>query len=90
MATLIFSQIGTAYIDDFKIKLPNQSIRTPAVVYDGGAAINSLFNLFWLTKDFYDQAANQFWPSATLWAPSVMYFQVSTPRRKLLCLKLTL
>ena len=76
MATLIFSQIGTDFIDEFKNDLPNDSIQTPAIVSSGGAAFNSLFNLFWLSYDHYQQAANTFWPTMTLWAPSIMYFQV--------------
>lgn len=77
ISMLLFSQIGTQYITEFKTKLPNQAIQTPSVVYDGGAAIGALFNLFWLTGDWYRQAANAFWPSATLWVPSVIYYQVS-------------
>ena len=77
MATLIFSQIGTDFVNDFKSKLPNNSIDAPVKVHDGLAAVNSLFDLFWLTDKFYAQAANSFWPTGTLWAPSVMYFQVS-------------
>lgn len=77
MATLIFTQIGTGYIDDFKFKLPNETIKTPEKAYDAVAASNSLFNLFWITDDFYTQAANTFWPNATLWVSSIIYFQVS-------------
>lgn len=77
MATLIFTQIGTGYIDDFKSRLPNETIKTPAKAYDAVAALNSLFNLFWITDDFYTQAANRFWPSASLWVSSIVYFQVS-------------
>lgn len=78
ISMLIFSQIGTLYVDEFKTKLPNRSIATPSVVYDGGAAIGALFNLFWLTGDWFTQAANDSWPSATLWVPSVIYYQSFT------------
>ncbi|KAK4494960.1 hypothetical protein PRZ48_014316 [Zasmidium cellare] len=78
MATLIFTQIGTGFIDDFKGKLPNQTVKTPAVAHNAVAAFNSLFDLFWITTDFYTQAANTFWPNATLWVPSIMYFQSFT------------
>lgn len=77
ISMMIFSQIGTQYINEFKTKLPNESISTPSVVQDGGAAIGALFTIFWLTGDWYTQAANTFWPSATLWVPSVIYYQVS-------------
>lgn len=77
MATLIFTQIGTGYIDNFKAELPNQTVKTPVKAHDAVAALNSLFDLFWITADFYTQAANRSFPSATLWVPSVIYFQVS-------------
>lgn len=76
MSILIFSQIGTQYIDEFKNSLPNRSITAPTIVYDAGAAIGSLFNFFWITRDFYLQAVNTFWPTATLWVSSIIYFQV--------------
>ncbi|PPJ50464.1 hypothetical protein CBER1_06749 [Cercospora berteroae] len=79
MATLIFSRIGVGYINEFKQKLPNKSIMTPTTVYDGGAAFNSLFNLFWLTYDHYKQAANKFWPTATLWSYTVYFLMVILP-----------
>lgn len=77
MATLILTQIGTGYIDNFKTQLPNHTVKTPAKAHDAVAAFNSLFDLFWITTDFYTQAANRFFPSATLWVPSIIYFQVS-------------
>lgn len=76
MATGIFSAIGVDFINDFKTRLPNRSIETPTPPYNGVAAANSLFQLFWITGDFFDQAANRFWPTATLWVPSIIYFQV--------------
>lgn len=77
MATLIYSQIGVGYIDEFKTELPNDSIETPMKTYNGLSAVNSLFNFFWLTSDFYTQAANNFWPTGTLWVSSVIYYEVS-------------
>lgn len=75
LATLIMSQIGVRYIDEFKTLLPNTTIKTPATAYSWLAALNSIFDLFWLTTGFATQAANTFWPSATLWVPSVIYYQ---------------
>lgn len=76
MATGIYSAIGVDFINDFKTRLPNRSIETPTPPYSGVAAANSLFQLFWITGDFANQAANNFWPTATLWVPSIIYFQV--------------
>ena len=79
LATAIFSQIGVDFINDFKARLPNQTIQTPVKTYDAIAAWNSLFDLFWITTDFFSQAANTFWPTRTLWVPSIIYFQVCRP-----------
>lgn len=75
LAMLILSQVGTANIDEFKVALPNKTLLIPGTPYDGLAAVNSIFDLFWLTTGFASQAGNVFWPSATLWAPSVIYYQ---------------
>nr|POF21103.1 hypothetical protein CFP56_66517 [Quercus suber] len=75
LGTLILAQIGTQYIDVFKATLPNMTIETPVTAYSALAALNSIFDLFWLTTGFATQAANTFWPSATLWVPSVIYYQ---------------
>ena len=75
LAMLILSQLGTGYIDKFKSTLPNDSISTPATVPSAVVAFNSVFDLFWITSDFFAQAANTFWPSANLWCPSLIYYQ---------------
>lgn len=80
LATAIFSQIGVDFINDFKTKLPNQTIQTPVKTYDAISAWNSLFDLFWITTEFFSQAANTFWPTRTLWVPSIIYFQVFQSR----------
>lgn len=72
---LILSQLGTAYIDKFKSILPNESVSTPATAPSALVAFNSIFDLFWIESDFSDQAANTFWPTATLWCPSLIYYQ---------------
>lgn len=77
IATLIYSQVGTSLVQDFIVALPNDSIVAPEKTYNALSAFNSLFNLFWLTNDFYEQAANSFWPTHTLWVPAVIYYQVS-------------
>ncbi|KAK3046136.1 hypothetical protein LTR09_012362 [Extremus antarcticus] len=75
LAILILSQLGTAYIDEFKSTLPNDSVSTPATAQSAIVAFNSIFDLFWIVTDFSEQAANAFWPSATLWCPSLIYYQ---------------
>ncbi|KAF2717266.1 hypothetical protein K431DRAFT_334501 [Polychaeton citri CBS 116435] len=75
IAMAILKSIGTGYIDDFKAALPNESIATPGTAENGLVALNSMFDLFWVVRDFSTQAANTFWPSGTLWSPSLIYYQ---------------
>ncbi|KAF2766098.1 hypothetical protein EJ03DRAFT_354231 [Teratosphaeria nubilosa] len=76
LATAIFSQIHSdQYIDEFNKLLPNTSITAPVQPHGPLAVLNSLFDLFWLTTDFSKQAANAFWPTATLWVPAVSYYE---------------
>lgn len=75
VSSLIFSLIDTSYIDTFKVRLPNTSITVPEKPYNALAALNAIFNLFWLSNDFFTQAANSFWPSQTIWAPAVAYYE---------------
>jgi len=78
IATGMVTSMGGGFVDEFKARLPNNSFPTPGVPYNGIAAANSIFDLFWLTTDFSTQAANRFWPSATLWAPAVIYYESFT------------
>ena len=78
LAILILSQLGTAHIDEFKLVLPNESISTPAIPQTALVALNSIFDLFWIVSDFSGQAGNTFWPSATVWCPSLIYYQSYT------------
>ena len=78
IGSLIFSLVKTSYIDAFKDQLPNATITKPTKPYNALAVFNSIFNLFYLTDDFFTQAANSFWPSQTLWVSSVAYYESFT------------
>jgi hypothetical protein len=71
----IFGGLGTAYIEQFKEILPNQQITAPEIPENGLVALNAMFNVFWVVRDFYSQAANSFWPTQTLWNLSLIFYQ---------------
>lgn len=75
IASAIFKSLGTEYIQHFKQILPNDSIPSLDMPHNGLTALNAIFDLFWVVRSYYYQAANSFWPSQTIWALSVVYQQ---------------
>ncbi|KAK4697076.1 hypothetical protein P7C71_g947, partial [Lecanoromycetidae sp. Uapishka_2] len=75
---IITSQIGTDYINDFKRQTANNSINAPYVLSNTLAYFNSVFNLFWTSRKFSEQAGSTTLPSQTLWALNVIYMQSYT------------
>lgn len=71
----IFGGIGTEYIDRFKEVLPNEQITAPEVPENALVALNAIFDIFWVVRDFYLQAANTFWPTQTIWNLSLIFYQ---------------
>jgi hypothetical protein len=71
----VFAGLGTTYIERFIEIVPNNHINAPLVPENGLVALNSMFNIFWVVKDFYNQAANAFWPTQTLWNLSLIFCQ---------------
>lgn len=71
----IFGGLGTEYINQFKEILPNGQITTPEIPENALAALNAIFDIFWVVRDFYLQAANTFWPTQTIWNLSLIFYQ---------------
>ena len=71
----IFPKIDTTYIGTAAHLLENPTLETPSTPANGLAAANSIYNLLWVVRDFAEQEGNQAWPSKTMWAPSLIYFQ---------------
>jgi hypothetical protein len=74
----IFSSISTSYITEFKTATDNLSITTPYEIPNALAYFNSVFDVFWVTGKFNDQAANYAFPTQTLWIVSVIFEQSYT------------
>ncbi|RAL62168.1 hypothetical protein DID88_002652 [Monilinia fructigena] len=49
---IVFTCIGTSYIDDFKTATNNTTVNTPYMLPNALAYFNSVFNLFWTNKKF--------------------------------------
>ncbi|KAB8298717.1 hypothetical protein EYC80_000892 [Monilinia laxa] len=75
---IVFTCIGTSYIDDFKTATNNTTVNTPYMLPNALAYFNSVFNLFWTNKKFDAQAANYAFPTQTLWVVSVLFQQSYT------------
>ncbi|KAK4542403.1 hypothetical protein LTR36_006860 [Oleoguttula mirabilis] len=75
IASGIFKGLGTSYVHTFKQVLPNNSIVAPDTPNNALTALNAMFDLFWVVRSYFYQAANDFWPSQTIWSLSLIYQQ---------------
>ena len=78
IAIVIYSQIGTEYFVAFFQLQPNAVLEAPQQAPNGLAAFLSIYDLLWISRNWVQQAANQFWPTATMWSPSLIYYQSYT------------
>lgn len=78
IAAMAFSTSSTAYIADFMEATGNISTSVPMRLDGFIVYFNSLFQIFWLNKNYSNQAANNVFPSGTLWIVSVLFQQSYT------------
>jgi hypothetical protein len=78
IAALAFNISSTNYITEFMDSTGNISTYTPMPLRNFLIFFNSLFDIFWVTKSYNDQAANKAFPSGTLWIVSVLFQQSYT------------
>ena len=78
LALVIFTQIEHGYFAEFNSILKGSAVTAPAQPQKGYAGFLSIYELLWVTRDWYLQSANQFWPSSTMWVPSLVYYQSYT------------
>ncbi|KAH7132296.1 hypothetical protein B0J11DRAFT_600758 [Dendryphion nanum] len=78
LSAAIFSTASTGYVTDFLNATENISIKSPTRIRNFLIYFNSLFDLFWVTKFYGNQAANEAFPSGTLWVISVIFQQSYT------------
>lgn len=75
---ITFSQIGTSYIGLLTTMTGNKSISVPYRISNATIYFNSLFTMFWTTRNYTSQAASLAFPSGTLWVISAVYQQSYT------------
>ncbi|RMZ81377.1 hypothetical protein DV738_g2262, partial [Chaetothyriales sp. CBS 135597] len=75
---LASSTMGQTYIYLFQEGTGNRSMAVPYFLPNAFAYFNSVFNVFWVTRDFNIQAASTAFPTQTLWILSAIYSQSYT------------
>jgi hypothetical protein len=78
IAALAFNIPSTEYITEFMESTGNISTYTPMPLRNLLVFFNSLFEIFWINKEYNEQAANKAFPSDTLWVVSVLFQQSYT------------
>ncbi len=75
LITTLLHVIGYDYIQDFANETGNQSILVPYKIDNAIVYFNSVFNLFWVTNKFSDQAGSYAFPGQMMWTINVIYMQ---------------
>jgi hypothetical protein len=78
ISTLMLHFMGRTYISDFLSKTGNKSVSVPTPIPSFLVYFNSVFTLFWATRDFSLQNGSTGFPSQTLWIVSVIFQQSYT------------
>lgn len=75
ISTGVFHAIGYHHVDSFAKTTNNLSILVPYKIDNALIYFNSVFNLFWVTTKFSDQAGSYAFPGQMMWVINVMYQQ---------------
>jgi hypothetical protein len=75
ISTGVFHAMGYQYVADFARETGNLSISVPYKIDNALIYFNSVFNLFWVTKRYSDQAGNYAFPGQMMWIINVIYQQ---------------
>ncbi|CAO2653388.1 Nn.00g027990.m01.CDS01 [Neocucurbitaria sp. VM-36] len=78
IATGVFHVHGYQRVGDFADQTNNLSIYTPYKIDNALIYFNSVFNLFWVTNKFGDQAGSYAFPGQMMWVINVIYQQSFT------------
>lgn len=74
----IFSSTSTVYIDAAALALENPNLTAPSMPATALVSFNTIWDVLWIVRDFGKQMANQAFPGATMWVPSMIYSQSYT------------
>jgi hypothetical protein len=78
MVKLVFSETYLHDIFQFQAATGNTSMAVPYFIPNAFAYFNSVFDLFWTTRDYSAQAGSTAFPSQTLWIVNAIYQQSYT------------
>lgn len=78
LVCIVFGAIGRSHITDFKTLTRNVSFDVPYKLPGFVGYMNSVFNLFWVSRNFASQAGSRAFPGQTLWIVNVLYAQSYT------------
>ncbi|KAF2031724.1 hypothetical protein EK21DRAFT_62393 [Setomelanomma holmii] len=78
LAAAAFSKGSSDYITEYFNLTGNISATTPLRLRNFLVYFNSLFDIFWVNKQYNDQAANKAFPSGTFWIVSLLFQQSYT------------
>jgi hypothetical protein len=84
VSTIVSHTTGYGHINTFAQKTGNLSIFVPYKVDNALIYFNSVFNLFWVTTKFSDQAGSYAFPGQMMWVINVIYQQRYIPLPTLL------
>jgi hypothetical protein len=74
-STGVFHAIGYHHVDEFARNTGNLSIFVPYKIDTALVYFNSVFNLFWVTTKYSDQAGSYAFPGQMMWVINVIYQQ---------------
>jgi len=75
ISTSVLQATGYKYINDFAQGTGNKSILEPYRIENALIYFNSVFNLFWVTTKFSEQAGSYAFPGQMMWVINVIYMQ---------------
>ena len=71
----IFTQIEHGYFDTFNSLLPGSAVTAPGLPPKPWAGVLAIYDLLWVNRGWAQQAGSKFWPTNTMWSPSLIYYQ---------------
>ncbi|OJD32422.1 uncharacterized protein BKCO1_3800041 [Diplodia corticola] len=89
LSTVVLNQIGLGYIDDFKTRTGNVTIETPERIQNFLNWFNSMFEIFWVNKNYATQMGSLAFPSQTLFTVSIVFVQSYTVYMTMVCIPYT-
>lgn len=89
LSTVVLNQMGLGYVDEFKAQTGNVTIATPERIQNFLNWFNSMFEIFWVNKNYATQKGSLAFPSQTLFSVSIVFVQSYTVYMTMICIPYT-